>query len=43
MSLETVGVLGSIGFFLAGVAVGFIIWGVDTFVPDSDDDEEDED
>mgnify|MGYP003346093256 CR=1 FL=1 len=43
MSLETVGVLGSIGFFLAGVLAGYIIWGVDTFVPDSYDDEEQED
>ena len=43
MSLEVLGILGSGAFFLIGVLAGYIIWGVDTFVPDTDNDEEETD
>lgn len=43
LSLELIGVTACLGFFGFGILAGYIIWGVDTYVCDTDPDEEQED
>lgn len=45
MSLEATGIVGAVVFILLGLALGYILWGVevDRSVHDTDDDEEETD